>query len=128
MARLDRTLLGFGSAGESKKLFHGFSAAAGAVLHRCQDFARFRVLERFVQDVHAHDDGAENIVEVVGNAAGERADAFQPLSAEILGFQALFLGDVIARNQNGLGFSTGVQQHAPTAVQIALLAFGGAQS
>jgi len=50
------------------------------------------------------------------------------LSAEILGFQALFLGDVIARNQNGLGFSTGVQQHAPTAVEIALPAFGGAQS
>jgi hypothetical protein len=51
-----------------------------------------RVLTCFAADFGKADDGAEDVIEVVGDAAGERADGFELLRLAQLAFEFLALG------------------------------------
>ncbi len=51
------------------------------------------------QKVEPHNNGCENVVEVVGDAAGESADAFHPLGAQKLSLEFFLRRDVGIDNQ-----------------------------
>ena len=59
----------------------------------------------FAQDVHADDNGHEGVVQIVGDAADERAEAFEALGAEELFLQLLALGDVGVDDEQGFGLA-----------------------
>jgi hypothetical protein len=47
-----------------------------------------------LEHLDGHEDGGEDVVEVVGDAAGEGADAFESLGAEVLLFESFAIGDI----------------------------------
>ena len=66
------------------------------------------VLRVFLREGEVAEDGGEDVVEIVGDAAGEYADGFEFVGALHLLFEAVALGD-IAQDEDGAGdFSGGV--------------------
>ena len=52
------------------------------------------------QHGRSHEDRRQNVVQVMGDAAGQSADAFQPLSAKQLSLEFLVLGNVGVDDQH----------------------------
>ena len=94
-AELDWDPLALGAAGEGQELADQIGAAARV---RLQDREHPLALLRPVaaQQLDRQQDRRQHVVEVVGDAAGQRADALEPLGPQELGLQALALGDVDA--------------------------------
>lgn len=59
----------------------------------------------FAQELYGHQDGVQEVVEVVGDAAGQNADAFQTLRAQQLGLKLYSLGHICIDDQNALGLA-----------------------
>jgi hypothetical protein len=67
------------------------------------------------QQVHAHQDRRQYVVEVVGDAAGEGADALQPLGTQGLFVKPLLLRDVGVEDQHRPGPAGLVADQCPAA-------------
>ena len=72
--------------------------------------------DRLLQHVDRHQDRREHVVQVVGDAAGQRADALQPLRAEEPRFERLALADVGVDLQDGAGLVARVPHESPPRV------------
>ena len=72
------------AAGEGQHLLDHVGAAAGAALERGQDVEAFLVALVLAQHPDRDHDRREDVVEVVRDAAGQRADALQALRAQEL--------------------------------------------
>ena len=65
-----------------KQLAHHLGAALGAGLDHVEQLGLFRVL--FLEHAHAHEHRRQCVVQIVRHAAGQRAQALQPLRAQLL--------------------------------------------
>jgi|GEM_PF-3730022 len=63
------------------------------------------------------EDGREDVVEIVGDAGGEHAEAFEALGAEELFLDAFPLGDVGGDDEAALEFAAGVAEDGDAAVE-----------
>ncbi len=66
----------------------------GAQPHDLQIFQVLLIGDRRLDDLHPHQDRGEHVVEVVGDAAGERANAFHALRSQELLLKLLALGEI----------------------------------
>ena len=73
-------------------------------------------MELLLEDRNRHDDRSKDVVQVVGKAACERADAFQTLGSQNLLFEFLLLCDVRRDDKNGVVVSIFVAHKAPAAL------------
>ena len=81
---------------------------------------------RGAEHVDAHEDGGENVVEVVGDATGHGADGVEALGAEELGFEAFGFGDVGADDEDGLGLVLVAAEECPAGLyEDGLAVLGG---
>ena len=76
-------------------MFNDVGPALGVGFYRVQQAQRVLVHDVLAEQGRAHEDGSEDVVQVMGDAAGQPAYAFQPLRAEQLGLETLLLGDVL---------------------------------
>ena len=88
-------------AREGQHLADQVGAAPRARRHHVQQRAVFLRADPQLEQVDRHHDRGEHVVEVVGDAAGEHADAAEPLGMQELVLQALLLGDVAPGRQHG---------------------------
>ena len=80
--RLKRTALAVDSAREGEHLPHDAGRAFGAGLDGADKLFTRRRRPLLVEEFRGKQDRAEHVVQVVRHAAGQRADAFEPLRAE----------------------------------------------
>ena len=76
---LDDFMLAFGAPGEGENLTDQFGAAPHAAIQCVEQILVIGAGEAVAEHGHGHHDGREDVIEVVGNAAGEHADVLQPL-------------------------------------------------
>jgi hypothetical protein len=117
VTELNHRASAFNAAGEGKNLSHHVRATLRTSPQDGEQLGAAGIWEAQGQHLQQHHDGTENVVQVVGNTAGERADAFHPLSAEILQFDFLLFGDVGVDVENGPWLPTGVAQQRPAAIE-----------
>ena len=65
-----------------------------------QHLAGLGITGGLVQQRHGHQDGLQDVVQVVGDAAGQRANALHALGAAEIGFKLLPLRDVRVDGQD----------------------------
>jgi hypothetical protein len=114
--------LTFQAAGEQEHLADDIGPAGGTGFQRLQQSQLSRFLRAFLEQLHGHHDGGQHIVQIMGQAAGERADAFQTLGPQQLDLQFLFFRDVGVDHQNGLGGAIPPAHQIPLAVHHQLAA------
>ncbi len=71
----------------------------------------FRTL--LAQQLDGHQDGVQEVVEVVGHAAGQDTDTFQALGAQQLGLKLHALGHIRVDDQNAPGLALVVTHQSP---------------
>lgn len=76
----------FITAGEGEHLLDQVRAALGGGFHRIQPAQPFAVIHAQAQKLRGENDGRQHVVQIVRNAAGQRAQAFQALGAEKVRF------------------------------------------
>jgi len=79
-----------------------------------EDAAVLAVGGEGAEHVDAHEDGGENVVEVVGDATGHGADGVEALGAEELGFEAFGFSDVGADDEDGFWLALVVAEERPS--------------
>ena len=94
-----------GPPGEGHQLAHRGGGAGGAGPHVVDQARAFGKL--FFQQIEAEDDGAEGVVEIMGDTAGERADAFEALGP-LLDGERFLLGPEITERGPCLGVAVAV--------------------
>ena len=92
------------------------------VFHGVQHLAVFGIAGGLAQERRGHQDGLENVVQVVGDAAGQRADAFHALGAEEIGFKLFPFRDVRVDGEDFLGPALFIAQQGPAAEDDELFA------
>ena len=117
VAELQRDPGAFDPPGKGQHLLDELSPAPGAAFHHVKHRQALRRGIELLQQADAHHDRSKEIVEVVGDAAGEGADALHPLGAEKLLLELLALGDVGLDQENRLWPALGVPQQGPAALQ-----------
>ena len=90
----DRAARALVAAGEGEHLPHHVGAARGALVDHRDRGDRLRIARLRPQQIGAHQDRREHVVEIVGDAAGERADALHALGAQEVRLELLALADV----------------------------------
>ena len=103
------------SAREQQDLPHHVRAAMRAGLHHAEQFTRFGVRGLATQELRAHEDWRERVVEIMRHAAGERADGVHALRAEKLLLQVFLLGDVAVDEQQLARLSGFIADQRPAA-------------
>ncbi len=91
-------------------------ATFGAGLDRRQRPEPRRVVLVLLKQPDGQENRREHVVEIVGDAAGQRADALHPLGAQVLLLQLLPVGDVLERTlhqrDRAVGPAFGFTAHA----------------
>jgi hypothetical protein len=108
LLELDRDARAFDAAREGQHLAYEVGAALRAHRHVRDDLLRALVEAVHPQEVDAHRDRREQVVEVVRDAARERADALDALRAQELLLELLALGHVRVDREDRLRPSRGV--------------------
>ncbi len=103
----------FHASGKSQHLTDERRPASSGVLDGVQNTQRFLAAQLFSQHFYRHQNGSQHIVQIMGNAAGQGADAFHALGAQHLLLQLLALGNVGFDVQHALGISLSVFQQRP---------------
>ena len=116
MLELEQHALAFHAARKGEHLLDDARAAFRAALDDVQHLQRVLVLEFPAQDAAGHQDRRQDIVQVVGNAAGQRADALEALRAEELRLELLRLGHIGIDHQHGFRLAVVVAHQRPAAV------------
>jgi hypothetical protein len=104
------------AAGEGEDLADDLSAAVGAGLHGIEEVEALGVGDAKPDDREREENGGEDIVEIVGDATGEDAEAFKALGSEELFFELFALGDVEVEGEDGLGGALVVSDGSETCV------------
>ena len=91
-------------------------AAPRTGFQRLETGSHALVLGVVLDKLHGHHDRGEHVVQIVRQAAGEGADAFEPLAAEQLRFQLFFLRDVGVDDEDGLGLAVRFPHQRPAAL------------
>ncbi len=97
------TARAFGIAREREQLPDHFGAAFGAELQRIDQTQPVVLGAIFLEQLDRHQNGGQQIVEIVSNASGQSADAFQALGAQQLGFESLPALHLLLEGGVGLG-------------------------
>src|SRR5215510_4515595 len=91
---LQRDVFTLDPAGEREHLFDHLASAHGVCMKDVEQALAAFVIETHLQQLHRGEDRREHVVQVVCDAAGERADALHTLRAQELRFETFLFGDV----------------------------------
>ena len=91
---LDRDAFAGDAAPEGQHLFDETCAALHVGFQGVQQFLPVGVGDFFLEQLDGDEERRQHVVEVVGDAAGQGAEAFHALGAQELGFQFFLFGDV----------------------------------
>ena len=89
-------------------LAHEGGPAIGALLDGIEDALSAFVGNLHAQELDGHQDGREHVVQVMGNAAGEGADAVHALGAQVLVEDFFVFGDVRHAADHAEGATVGI--------------------
>ena len=103
------------AAGKSEHLLDDVGAALGARFDDVENLSRSAGSISPRRTGSGHHDGDQNVVEIVGHAAGESADALEALRAEELFLDLFLLGDVGVDDELGFRLAMLVADEGPTA-------------
>lgn len=113
---LDDAMTAIGAVSEAEDLADESGAAFGAFLES-GDHADIAGVGRVVaQHGGREEHGREDVVEVVRDAGGEHAEAFEALGAEELFLDATLLGDIGGDDEAALDLAAGVAKHGDAGV------------
>ena len=104
------------SAREGEDLLDHARAAPGAGFDNVDDLVGVGIRGLRAQQLHRHENGREHVVQIVGHAAGQRADALEALGAKELRLQLFELRLIRAHRENAAGAAVRVSQQRPVAV------------
>src|SRR5947209_952854 len=113
MFGLEGDALALDAARERKHLAHHVGPALGVCAQDFQPLLYALVRDFQLEHLHGHQDRREHVVEVVRDAAGERADTLHALRAEKLRLHFFALGDVGIDDENGLRLFAVVAHERP---------------
>ena len=113
--RFDRHPFPVNAPSESKDLLDDFGPAFDAQFDASDGL--FPLLRQDVpaQVTGGHENGRQDVIEVVGHAGGQGADALDALGAQELGLELFLFGDVGVNDKDGAGLAVLVPQEGPTA-------------
>src|SRR5262249_43726743 len=114
-----------GSAGHGQEPLDHLSAALGAGLEDLQEMLLLVLGPVHLEELDRHQDGVQQVVEVVRDAPRQGANTLQPLRAQELGLQLLPGRDVGIDRQLGLGVALRIPQEDPTGLDDDLPAVPG---
>ena len=94
LADLDLLAPALDPAGEGKHLAHHVGPAACAAADQVDQFLAGGVREARLENIQRHQDRGEDVIQVMGDAAGQGADAFHALRTQEEALEQIALGDV----------------------------------
>jgi hypothetical protein len=86
--------VGLGATGEEEDLADEVGTSLGIIGHDFEHASGIVVSGAALEELDAHEDWGEGVIEVVGHSAGEVADGLHALAAEELGFDEFLFRDV----------------------------------
>ena len=95
VSQVERGMAAFFPTGEGQHLPNHRGTAFGGGFDQAEQFGPVFLGVHLVQHLDGHEDGREGVVEVVGDASGQRADALQALGSGHLLFAEFFLGEIL---------------------------------
>ena len=98
---IDRNAFAGDPAPERQHLFNEARAALDVGFQGLQQFLPVFISDFFLQHLDRDQEGGQDVVEVVGDAAGQRADAFHALGTQELDFEFFPFGDVGVDDEPG---------------------------
>src|SRR5258706_28038 len=116
MAGLQKHAFTLDTACESQDLLDHVRPAFSAGFQNSEHALALIVAELLAQNLHGHQNRGEHVIEVVGNAAGERADAFHALSAEELGLDFSLLANIGIDHEDGFSAPGIIEDERPLAL------------
>jgi len=114
--RIDRDPSAVHAAGEGQHLTDHLRPALGRGLHRAEHLTALLVRLVLCEQLHRHQDRGEHVVEVVGDAAGERPEALEPLGPLPILLLASILGDIRVHGEHPGRLALVVDQQLPSDV------------
>src|SRR5439155_23883155 len=99
MPKLHRNVLARHAACKCQHLVNEVSAASGAFFDNAQPSFTVGIGTVQLEHIDRHHNGRKNVVKVVGDAAGQRADRLHTLRSEQLFLRSFLLGDVCIGNE-----------------------------
>ena len=115
--RLNEDALSLGTSRETENLPDKIRAALRTELHRFEDLIGVGIVELGAQQLDRDEDRREDVVEVVRDAAGERAEAFQALRTEELRLEFLPLCHIRVDHQDRLRCIEWIAQQRPATLR-----------
>ena len=116
MAGLEQHALTLNAAGKGQDLLNHFGPAFGAGFNDREHALALIVAELLPQNFDRHENGREDVIEVVRNAAGQCADAFHALRAKELGLDFSFLANIRVDHEDRFGPPGIIEDQRPLAL------------
>jgi len=113
---LDDAVAAVGAVGEAEDLADEGGAAFGAFFEGGDEADVVGIRRVVTQHGSGEEHGREDVVEVVGDAGGEHAEAFEALGAEELFLDAAFFGDVGGDDEAALDVADAVAENGDAGV------------
>ena len=101
--------------GKSEHLLDDVSAAMSTRFYDVEESFPLGGIHVTAQNGSSHHDWDQNVVEIVGDAAGESADTLEPLRAEELFLDLFLLGHVGGNDELGFWFTMLIADEGPPA-------------